>query len=36
VLDNARQTLMRTQLERIQGAKGVSAGLAEIVGKTLR
>ncbi len=35
VLDGARQALARPQLERIIGTTGVSAGLAEIVSKTL-
>ncbi len=35
VLDAARQSLARVQLERIANGKSVSAGLAEIVSKTL-
>ena len=35
VLDPARKTLMRVQLERILGQPALSSGLTEIVGKTL-
>ena len=35
VLDEARKTLLRIQLERIRNAPGISTGLVEIVGNTL-